>query len=274
MALSWPARFLASSIFATLAGPALGQMSNLPGTIDAENPRCMWMRDLPAVAPNIRNVLALAKAAKLQKDEYETEQAFQVRAVAALSKIAPNQGRIWADVPIYEGYGKYDADRGLLKYEAGDLFSPLDMVLSYKNSKQTTYMAAPQSQRAARATEYIGQNSFGAVAKVKTNDRTLFEVGYKEVLAERDLSFPSRRELSIPIPPEQARTMRPRLRLVLGGALSPPYWIDEERYSRATVLDPVDLSETHHIAIISQPCGMIVDSATGRSLAVFEMPPR
>jgi hypothetical protein len=265
--------FLLFASAAMAADSSVGRLEDIrkPGIIAMDPPECAWLKSTVGNGPDVRALLRNPKVASLKKDEYETGAQYLSRLKSGLASLPTS--KIWATSPIFEGLGTYDPERAVLVYRDFELLEPLSMVLSYKGGGQKAFYVASQTEHSAKPNSYVGQNDFGGVAKVDVIEKGVFGPAFLSV-RDNSPNAPISTELNVTMDPEVARTERKNLILIMGGQLAPPFELDENSYSGATISSPISWTAHYHGLLVSPACGMIKSSKSGQIFATFLMPMR
>lgn len=217
---------------------------------------CTQMLAHPTPLPKLYQQISTAAA---PKGEYETTAQWQART----AKAGGIPTTIAAAVPVAEpASGKYDADAGTYTFDDGDL------------------LLASRNEATALGTEYglresltlsrkmaIGQNAFGAKAKMETVQSADYFFMYRDLYAK---AAPF--SLQFTRSPAEMKSLRPRLQVVLAGSLKPQAFEKSSHYFQATFDSPTEDFGPSFYIFANAVCVGLRDSKTGEILASGPLP--
>jgi hypothetical protein len=218
---------------------------------------CAVTRGAPA--PN--ELVADLQRPGINKGMYESTDAYMGR----LSHLIRGIANFTAVIPVPADIGKYDPDAQRLTIEYYELEDAFFDLISTENIS-TSYLDAQISTIGHNVGSYIGENSFGVKRTVTVRQLNTYGIAIEQAETAALIDKP----LSMDIPRESAKQIRPRLRFVIAGSLTPPFTVTVDDEISATVQSPTDLKITRRAFTIKPKCGAIVDGATGNVLATFD----
>lgn len=201
---------------------------------------------------------ALLKVAT--KGEYETSDAFQSR----MNALVPG-GIVAVSISLPESAASYDADRARLV-----LKSPLsisdEIILDHDAMAYFEGVSIKDARKSGG--EYVGQNAFGARARVSNESMQSIGIAWKTFPQK---NFSPADTISIALAPQAGQAERKRLRLLMIGNVIAPYVVKDSDVSMATIDNPMNFQHDKKSLVVDPVCAAIYDpSARAVSLASWD----
>ena len=213
------------------------------------------------------------------KSEYETTAQFEARQAQALGgSVGP---LIIEKTPESRDYFRYDADAQVLhiasfafdntNFPAWDAFYSLGLDRRFGVSTGENIDVVIASGDRVTGT-YRGQNGFGANASVQQVTRSvkaIFERG-PDRSRGHEMLFPGESEIGrLSMTPEDARTLKPSLRIALVVTPFAPYVVrGTNPYGRPSMRSPQEVTIDFTILMADIQCGLVMDNS-GRVLGAY-----
>lgn len=222
-----------------------------------------------------------SSSAALTKDEFETTAQFEAR-VAAAGSGAPSTMLI--SVPVNPEYVTYDADAGAFAIKSyavanigADWFTAFYGSPHYSTIEHASYdnlaLVLSSDDRATGA--YEGQNAYGATWEITRLNRTINAIFESKpprygVNLWGNSSANSSPTWSLPVPVDQARAMKDKLRAAVLIAPKAPFFFENSQPSaaRITIQNPRDITQISRVIVADIQCMAITDDNNNVLLAV------
>jgi len=191
------------------------------------------------------------------KDQYESTKEFNAR----ISKLK--------DSPIYDdvslgsqivfvaneiGYEKYDADKGVLNFDAP--YTSYNLTIGESHPMLKAYKKNKNER------DYVGQNAYGAKANVKYQEEEVCVV----TMANLPFEGLDKRSFKIKVAPDSARNLAGNIKTAYVGILIPPFISEYRSYQKAEMSRPYEvISKGDDIRFRLQQM-IIFDRVTGEIL--------
>lgn len=181
------------------------------------------------------------------KGEYETTAEFQTR----IMKFLPT-GQIAIEIPLPASETSYDADRGILNIREYAL--PLAERIVDTDQNFVGWLA-PVVEKRKPTGSYAGQNAFGAKTHVIQENDASLGIAWDSAGPH----FNPDADLKIDMVPNQAKSVRNELGILLVGTLSSPPTVRSESTNEATVSDPIELTKIQVGVVVRPVCAAVYD---------------
>lgn len=202
-------------------------------------------------------LVGMAALSSAPKGEYETSIQFVSRVKSRLGLGGNDTFSTLIKIPAHTG--KYDADAATLTIPGYNLVGDPDTVEDDHVSPHRYLNGLTVSETQKSNGEYVGQNSFGAVARV-TQSRLV----KLDLLWSSNIVFAPREGAKLSVAPSDAKRLRENLYLRFTGTLESPYFYSSWQFSPASVDEPVDLTVQTYGLAARPVCASLVSD--GREL--------
>jgi hypothetical protein len=213
---------------------------------------------------------AIQGGGSLVKDEFETTSQYEARLAEARQAMPTT---MWVTIPINPTYVSYNADRAAFEIKSYALKNEqIDWRHILAGSPRLGLISPGSSNIDVQAGSayavtgtYTATNGFGAQWEVDRVDMTV------EAIFDRAGSYlesvfktpapPSVLVWSIPVPADQARGYKERLRAAVRIVPRSPFYFEASRGSGApiTVQRPRDVTNITHVIVADIQCAIIID---------------
>lgn len=209
--------------------------------IDCSNAASRYA-SVPALQKLLRPLASKYQYGGPTKDEFETADAFAQRVAGEFSQSFGGTDKVVAVIPA-SGFTSYNADRGQVT---------VDALLSYSGSGLAQVRLFDDLNETGR---YVGSNAYGATATVT---RETFDQYYIDLpLSSRDPFF--RTSLTLPMPPDAARSFKQDGVVIIVGTLAAPFLTLERHHGSATISDPTDTTYRSYHVMVRPACVLVAD---------------
>lgn len=176
-----------------------------------------------------RKVASAIREKNTQKDQYETTKEYNSRIAKIKESVLyddVNFGSQLAFVDNSKVFAKYDADKGVLNFDAPFIGYNINNVESHP------MLTAFKQVRNERG--YLGKNAFGATADVKYFEEDVCLV----TMANLPFEGLEKRKFSLKIAPEKAKKISENIGSAYVGVLMPPYIKGYQEYQKPEISKP------------------------------------
>lgn len=236
-----------------LASSAIGQPGDF-GTCTSTVP----------TAVNAASIKAILATKQVEKSQFETTDAYENRA----RSIAANISKVRLVMPVGFGLAKYDADTETLTIPPDNIAPQLQTLDDYLGlpDYEHYWFGHLVGGSASPVSHYTAENIYGKKIRVQKFDRTQIQF----IFAGGRKFHQDAQPLYIKLPRATAKVAIARLRFVIEGEISAPYFIDIDREHPANYFDRVDV-KTRLIGMVFKPiCGTVVDAQSSAAIASFD----
>jgi hypothetical protein len=254
-------RFVIAFLFCSII-PSTAQNAGDP-------PSCDWLAHIK-YTPDIKPLAIKVAARHLYKDQYETETDFQARASKVMAEILPGDRRVSTGRLLPESVGRYSPERQILTFSEQDLLYVLTEQDDLRGIDQYYEgMNDGEPQRELDGVKQM-QNAFGNRVTVHVVEQTQYQIGFHTPPYHR-IQSPDL-PVSIPMPPDVARRVRPfALQILLGGEFNSGHIYTYTSHHEPDLDEPYDTTTNYKMLVVDHPCGVIRNSITHEVLAVFRL---
>lgn len=210
--------------------------------------------DCDAIATALRD-------GETKKDEFENTSSYEKRLQNILSSKTAS-GRPLSEPKFFVNSDRtsaiYDADKGSMK-----VYGSLRQ--STKVSESIRYASTViVNTRSTHASQYQGQNSFGASATIKKYRDDICSVAFLNVSPVTDHEWMG--VIEFPLTPEIARQSKGNITLVYQARLAPPLLVDYRQYIAPTTSSPSDILVQGDALTAVLERYFVINKATGEVL--------
>lgn len=188
------------------------------------------------------------------KDQYETTKEFNSRIAKIKESVLyddVNFGSQLAFVDKSNIYARYDADRGVLNFDAP--------YIGYNLNYGESHPKLTAFERTKNERGYLGKNAFGATADVKYVEEEICIV----TMANLPFEGLDKRKFAIKMSPEQAKKISGNLGSAYVGVLMPPYIKDYREHKKPGISSPIEIVTAGEDVRFRLQQLIIFDRATG-----------
>ncbi len=206
---------------------------------------------------NCREVAAALRGKNVLKDQYESTKEFKARIEKLKESSLYDDVKLGSQIVfVYQkgGYSTYDADRGVLNFDAS--------YIGYNVSLGESHPMLTAFKESKNERNYVGKNAFGATADVNYQEEEVCVV----TMANLPFEGLKKSHFKIQASPERARGLSGNIATAYVGVLMPPFIKEYREYQRPEISRPYEINTTgedirfrlHQVLVFNRTTGEIL----------------
>lgn len=207
---------------------------------------------------NCREVATALRGKSVLKDQYESTKGFKARIEKLKESSLYDDVKLGSQIAFVEqngGFGTYDADKGVVNFDAS--------YIGYNLSFGESHPMLTAFKRSKNERNYVGANAFGAKADVNYREEEVC------VVTMENLPFEGLKKnlFKIQASPDRARELSENIAAAYVGVLTPPFIKEYREYQRPEISRPYEVHTTGEDVRFRLQQVLVFERTTGEILA-------